>query len=257
MKINCTVLIPTLLNDAGLFYLTDKLCQEQIPTVVVDNQPNPKKQALAKNSNLTYLPQNQNQGFAQAVNLATKQAQTPWLLILNDDIKLCKTQTLTQLLTALINDAEKNKLVAISPILKNKQAGVENYGYFVFPHGKIQLNFDPNNKKIDGLTAACLLIKREVFLKTAGFDKRFFAYLEDVDLFLTLKEQGYQFGVASRLCVIHEHLTTSSKLRRGFKQWHDYKNWILLSLKHPHSFCFNLKYFIERARNLWAVVKNY
>jgi len=34
------------------------------------------------------------------------------------------------------------------------------------------------------LTAACLLVKTEVFKKLGGFDESFFVYLEDVDFFL-------------------------------------------------------------------------
>ncbi len=36
---------------------------------------------------------------------------------------------------------------------------------------------------LDGITAACLLIKTKVFKDLGNFDERFFAYLEDVDFF--------------------------------------------------------------------------
>jgi GT2 family glycosyltransferase len=273
MKQVVTAIIPTMLNDSGLFYLVNKLTQDKILTIIIDNQPNAKKQNLKNNPILTYLPQSKNLGFAAAVNLGAKVAKTDWLLILNDDIELKPKQTFSQLILQLIDYAQQNKLVAVSPVLVNKQARVENYGYRVLPYGKVELNLDPKislfgngtqslsrngkfaNGSIDGLTAACLLIKRDVFLKANGFDEKFFAYLEDIDLFLTLKEQNYAFAVCPKLSIIHNHLTTSSKLRPGFKQKQDLRNWILLSMKHPNLFKLNLLYLIERLRNFSGLIK--
>jgi GT2 family glycosyltransferase len=287
MKQALTAIIPTMLNDLGLFYLVKKLTEDKIPTIIIDNQPNTKKRDLKNNPMLSYLPQNKNLGFAAAVNLGARTAKTDWLLVLNDDIELSKVSfrerrrfsrnetanSFSQLLTALIDYAQQNKLVAVSPVLVNKQARVENYGYRVLPYGKVELNLDPKislfgngtqslsrngkfaNGSIDGLTAACLLIKRDVFLKANGFDEKFFAYLEDIDLFLTLKEQNYAFAVCPKLSIIHNHLTTSSKLRPGFKQKQDLRNWILLSMKHPNLFKLNLLYLIERLRNFSGLIK--
>ena len=268
MSFSITAIIPTMLNDSGLFYLVQKLISEKIPIIIIDNQPNSKKHKLAKNKQITYLPQTKNLGFAAAVNLGVKAATTDWLLILNDDIELSKSslhewpsglswsENFKQLLAALISYAQINKLVAVSPVLANKQDKVENYGYRVLPYGKVELNLYAKDANIDGLTAACLLIRRDIFLKVGGFDKRFFAYLEDVDIFLTLKKQNYKFAIYPKLAVIHSHLSTSSKMHKGFKQKQDFKNWILLSTKHPRYFKFKIQYFLERLRNLNSLIKN-
>jgi len=299
MPNSVTALIPTYSNDTGLSYLVELLSKDKIPTVVIDNRPNENKAQLCTRSNLVYLSQTKNLGFAAAVNLGARAAKTKWLLILNDDIQLSKflspgmgrsrfpgvrnasNENFKQLLATLIAFAKKHHLVAISPVLVNRQGKVENYGYRVLPHGKVELNFDPkislsqvdtislfgngtqslsrNGKftttSIDGLTAACLLIDREVFLKVGGFDERFFAYLEDVDLFLTLKKHHYRFAIHPKLSVIHNHLTTSSQMPRGFKQWHDFKNWLLISKKHFAFFVLDILFLHERLRNIkgWLV----
>lgn len=268
MKSSCTAIIPTMLNDRGLFYLVDKLSHDKIPTVIVDNQPNPKKRQLSKKPSLVYLPQTKNLGFAAAVNLGAEAAKTDWLLILNDDIELSmssfrerrrfsRNANFSSLVAELVNFAQNNKLIAVSPVLVNKQGRVENYGYRVLPHGKVELNLDPKDTNIDGLTAACLLIRRDIFLKLGGFDERFFAYLEDVDLFLTLKEHNYRFAVHPKLSVVHNHLTTSSKLKKGFKQWHDFKNWILLIKRHKNFFSFRLTLIRERVSNFFSFLRSY
>jgi len=273
MKYSVTAIIPTMLNDAGLFYLTDKLGQEKIPTIIIDNQPNPKKQLLAKKTNLVYLPQKNNLGFAAAINLGAKTAKTNWLLILNDDIELPKlsfrecgrlslrewpdglswSDNFKQLLVALTSFAQKYDLTAVSPVLVNKQGKVENYGYRVLPYGKVELNLNLKNKNIDGLTAACLLIRRDIFLKLGGFDERFFAYLEDVEFFLRFKKRGYKMGI-SNIWVIHNHMTTTKSIG-NFKARQDMINWWRLFFKHPDKFRFNLKFIVERLRNLSGYLK--
>lgn len=245
-----TALVPTLSNDCGLLRLVKQLKRLSIPMVIVDNQPNPVKQHLSSDQSIIYLPQTRNTGFAKAINLAATQARTKWLLVLNDDIELLK-------INHLLNFALKNKLAVAAPVLVNKQGRAENYGYRVLPYGKVELNLDPKNKQIDGLTAACLLIQRSVFQKIGGFDERFFAYLEDVDLFLRLKQTNYRFAIDPNSRVTHNYLTTSHNLPKGFKEWHDFKNWILLSNKHHRNFRINLDFLLERLRNLSGLLKQF
>lgn len=278
MKYSVTAIIPTMLNDAGLFYLTDKLGQEKIPTIIIDNQPNKEKSRLAKKTNLVYLPQSKNLGFAAAINLGAKTAKTDWLLILNDDIELPKlslrewpdglsvngrrtlperkfsqSASFKNLVLNMLTFAQKHDLTTVSPVLVNKQGRVENYGYRVLPYGKVELNLNLKNKNIDGLTAACLLIRRDIFLKLGGFDERFFAYLEDVEFFLRFKKRGYKMGI-SNIGVIHNHMTTT-KSRGNFKARQDMINWWRLFFNHPDKFRFNLKFIVERLRNLSGYLK--
>ena len=47
---------------------------------------------------------------------------------------------------------------------------------------------------------------------------------EGLDLFLTLKEPGYEFGVDTEVEVVHDQLSTSKTMRR-FKEKKDLVNW--------------------------------
>jgi GT2 family glycosyltransferase len=275
-----TVIIPTLSNVKGLEYLINYCSNKPYPLVIIDNNPKIKKSIPKNIKNITYLPQSKNLGFAKAVNLAAKKAKTEWLLFLNDDIvfkvksKKLKVKSYKQkkdIIEELIKFAKKNNLDAVSPILINPNGEVENLGYRVLPFGKVELIKSPNfslptttyslqPKNIDGLTAACLLIKRDIFFKAGGFDERFFAYLEDVDLFLTLKEQGKGFAMCPHLFVLHNHMTTGKTL--GWrKNWLDFKNWILVISKHPRHFRLTnpknlLLLLIERIKNFIGIIKS-
>src|SRR3972149_665134 len=230
MKNRLTVIIPTLNNLEGIKYLRRYFRDKDYGLVVVDNS-------------------RKNRGFAGGINYGARNAKTKWLLILNDDIEFKDETTLDK----LVKEAEKRKLDAVSPLLRNPNGKIENYGYRVLPYGKIELFSTSSNNKMDGLTAACLLIKTSVFKKLRGFDERFFAYLEDVDFFLRFKKTGYKMGL-STVTVKHNHLTTA-KTMGNFKARQDMVNWWRLYFKHKEKFTFYCKFLIERLRNISGYIK--
>lgn len=258
MKINLSVIIPTLNNVKGLKYLLNYFKDKPYTVVVIDNKK-------------------KNLGFAGAVNKGAKDVKTKWMLILNDDIefnevykvfKVHKVYKEKNKIEKIIEFAEENNLDAVSPILVNPNGEVENYGYKVLPYGKVELikknntndtNFYANaanyaNRKIDGITAACLLIRTNVFKKLKGFDESFFAYLEDVDFFLRFKKAGYKMAISDNIKVLHNHMTTS-KTMGNFKARQDMINWWRLYFKHKDRFKFNLKFIVERLKNVSGFLK--
>jgi len=236
MKNDLTVIIPTLNNVKGLHYLLKYFKDKPYKVVVVDNRK-------------------KNLGFAGGVNKGAKYIKTKWLLILNDDVEFYDNTSIKR----LIEVAEKRKLDAVSPVLENPKGKVENYGYKLLPIGKIKLVkefsiFNLQFSNIDGLTAACLLIRTSVFKKLKGFDEKFFAYLEDVDFFIRFKKDGYKMGIAVDIEVLHNHMTTT-KTMGNFKARQDMINWWRLYFKHPEKFRFDWKFIIERLRNISGYIK--
>lgn len=256
-----SIAIPTLNNLKGLKKLIFFFKKTNYSVIVIDNQPTDEKKELFNSLNkrqFFYYPQLKNLGFAKAINFALKSIKTEWSVILNDDVEI----TDENLFEKLLNYARENNSIAVSPVLKKANGQIENLGYKVLPIGRIKLITDkPRNNclssTIDGLTAACLLIKTQVFLKSGGFDQRFFAYLEDVDLFLRLKKREEKYGVCFETEVIHNHLTTSSKIK-GFKEFHDFKNWLFVIIKNWDKktlFSYFPQIVVERLRNLSGLIK--
>ncbi len=258
-----SIIIPTLSNTGGLKYLLNYFQQTPYQIIIIDNQPTDEKQSLIKNFQKNYknrlicLPQKKNLGFAGSINLGAKYGVEKWFLILNDDIEFEVPNHKNQkdVLKSLYNFANKNNFDAVSPILVNPDGKFENLGYQVLSYGKIRLIKDLNeNTDFDGITAACLLIKKDVFKKLKGFDESFFAYLEDVDFFLRFKKSGFRMTVAKDLFVFHHHQTTSKKMG-NFKARQDMINWWRLYFKHPDKFQFNLQFVIERLKNISGFIK--
>lgn len=258
-----SIIIPTLNNTNGLKYLLKYFQNFTHQLIIIDNQPTIEKKLLIKNfqklykNKLIYLPQNKNLGFASSINLGAKYSKNNWLLILNDDIEfqIPNFKNQKDILKNLILFAEKNNLQATTPILVNPDGSFENLGYQVLPFGKVKLIKDLNDQtEFDGITAACLLIKKQVFEKLKGFDESFFAYLEDVDFFIRFRKKGYQMAVAKHLFVFHHHQTTS-KIMGNFKARQDMINWWRLYFKHQDKFKFDFQFIKERLKNISGFIK--
>lgn len=254
-KEKVTIIIPTYTNYKGFLELIGQL-SAAYSIVVIDNQPTMEKEKKCANPNILYLPQRRNIGFAPAINSGVRHSKTEWVLILNDDVIIRDIKFAER----LAGFAEKNGYSAVSPVLKDSKGVIENLGYRVMPIGRVELNFRKqkiDQRSIDGLTAACLVIRKKDFEDIGGLDERFFAYLEDVDFFLRMKKRGYTFGVDMDIEVIHDKNTTS--LRMGnFKQKQDLRNWFLVIIKNWDKKTL-LRYFplifIERLRNFSGYVK--
>jgi len=233
MESEISIIIPTLNNVKGIKYLSNYFKDKLYKVIIVDNKE-------------------KNLGFAGGVNRGAKSVKTKWMVILNDDVEFEGDP-----IQELIVEAEKNKLDAVSPILINPNGKVENFGYKILPYGRINLILNTKykilNTDLDGLTAACLLIKTSVFKKLGGFDEKFFAYLEDVDFFLRFKKAGYKMGIAS-IEVLHNHMTTTATMG-NFKARQDMVNWWRLYFKHKEKFIFNLQFILERLRNISRFIK--
>jgi GT2 family glycosyltransferase len=206
---------------------------------------------------LIFINNFRNTGFAKACNDGAKRAQElfdpQYFVFLNDDV-LFTDDWLDKCQKAMV----ENKWIATTPVLVDMKGHIENCGYAVLPYGKVRLIKKVDSKeKIDGITAAALVFEAKKFFELGGFDERFFAYLEDVDLFLRVKKLGLGFGVTKTVSVHHAGQKTSSQMKVK-KTWLDFRNWILLIRKNwsREELVKNFPaIFVERLRNLFGIVK--
>ncbi len=256
-------IIPTLSNKSGLENLIQNINNfySDIPVIVVNNSANKELgtqlHVRGVKNRLVFINQDVNTGFARACNDGAKRAaelfRPKYFVFLNDDTLFTQDWLKKCLLTM-----EKNKWVATTPLLTDLKGRIENVGYTVLPYGKVRLIKNAQNKeKIDGISATALIFQAEQFVQLGGFDERFFAYLEDVDLFLRAKKKGFRFGVTKSASVHHEGQKTSVKMQSK-KAWLDFRNWILLIAKNWSREDL-IKYFpkilLERVRNFSGLIK--
>ncbi|HRN69632.1 MAG TPA: glycosyltransferase family 2 protein [Candidatus Woesebacteria bacterium] len=272
---NISIVIPTWNGKKLLQKIIPGLLQlKSTEIIIVDNGSiDETAEYITQFPEITFITLSSNFGFTKAVNEGVKIAKSDYILILNNDCIITE-QTITTLLQFL----QQHNLVATQPVILKPDNSIENIGYIVdLTKGKAKIitrveelseiykNHHILHQKeyiwkagnMYGLSATCLLIKKDVFITIGMLKESFHSYLEDVDLFIRLNKKGYPYAPCTKVEVIHQHMSTSSKMG-SYKQWHDFTNWIRIILgNYPRTFI--LTYFvpltIERFRNLSGFVK--
>jgi len=172
---------------------------------------------IAENFPEVLLIQNKfNGGFAQGYNEALKELNYTYFLLLNSDIEV--TPNWLQPLLDKIH--EEPHIAGVQPKILSyanqnqfehagASGGFLDRNYYPFCRGRIFELTELDSGQYDGeteifwATGACLLIRSEVFFKAGGFDKHFFAHMEEIDLCWRIKKMGFEFHVVPASVVYH------------------------------------------------------
>ena len=158
-----------------------------------------------------------NQGFAHACNLGANAAASQTLFFLNNDTELTPNW-LPPLREAL--DADKS-LGAVGPLLLYPGSNlVQHLGIAFLPGAQAEHlyeYFPAGHPLIAGqrfpraMTAAALCMRRETFLDAGEFFEGYRNGCEDIDLCLTLAEQGRRFRCVPESVVYHYTSQTAGR----------------------------------------------
>jgi GT2 family glycosyltransferase len=186
----------------------------------------------------------ENLGYAGGYNTALKQIAADYYILLNSDIEVAAGW-----IEPVINLMEGNpKIAACQPkILSYNQpaffeyAGasggyIDKYGY-PFCRGRMFQTLEKDDGQYDDsrqvfwASGACLFVRADIFHKLGGFDERFFAHMEEIDLCWRMNNAGYEVMVCPTSVVFHVGGGTLPK-------------------SNPH------KTFLNFRNNLWMLAKN-
>lgn len=199
--------------------------------IVVDNDSADNCEQIVKKHfiEVKFIQAKNNRGYAAGNNLGIKKAQGKYILIVNPDIAF-----LDKTLEKMYDFMGKNpKIGIIGPKLLNAD-GTLQYSCGNFPDWhlpfyrrtilsktnsgqkwlKNYLMKDWNhneNREVDWLFGACLLIRKEAIEEVGLLDERFFLYLEDTDWCRRFWENGYQVIYFAAAEVIHYHQRSSAE----------------------------------------------
>ena len=204
--------------------------RKYLPTLVQYTDPNVADIVVADNGSedsslqvladefpsVKVLPLGDNYGFAEGYNRAIKQVQTPLVLLLNDDVAVTPNW-LTPLLDHL---AEHKHTAAVQPkILSDRDHTMFEYagacgGYvdkngYPYCRGRIFNTVEKDEGQYDmkrpimWASGACMLVRRELYLKAGGLDKHFFAHMEEIDLCWRLRRMGWRITCVPHSVVYH------------------------------------------------------
>ena len=106
-----------------------------------------------------------------------------------------------------------------------------------------------------------MLIPREAFDKTGGFDSDFFMYSEELDLCHRIRKQGYSIQYTDEVHVIHKHGGSTTDGQWSLRQ--KYVSNLLLYKKKKGAFGYLLYHFLFCLNSfsnffaMWLLDKNY
>ena len=217
----CSIIIPvfnqleyTKQCIAELYKYTPNALYELI--IIDNNSTDGTKEYLSGISEIYKVVRNKdNFGYAKACNQGAKLAVGKFLVFLNND-----TVPTAGWLESLIDCAQSDEEVGI--------VGSK----LLYPDGTIQhagieiingipdhpLRHSPGDapeanvlRELDMVTGACVLIKKEIFAKCRGFDEKYRNGVEDVDLCLKVRNNGYKVIYNPKSTLFHHEGKTAGR----------------------------------------------
>lgn len=226
-------------------YQSTRLTSEKFEIIALDNASTDESVPMLKklekhHPNLHVIESKENTGFSKGNNLASKQAKGTYLLFLNSDIIVHK-KGIDNLLTYLKTHTNTAHFVG-GKLLNQDTSDQASCGpFYTLPvvFGALFLRGDywgltrysPEQiKRVDWVSGACMLTKKEYFEKTGGFDEGIFMYMEEIDLLYRAKKQGYHtyFVPEGRFT----HLGSASSGGKTYPILQVYKGFLYFYKKH-------------------------
>jgi GT2 family glycosyltransferase len=137
---------------------------------------------------------------SSARNYAVEQTDSPWLLFLDDSIEVIEPDWLA----IMAEHVQRTEVGAVGAQLLSPSGAVEHAGIVVGVNNIAQLAFRglPSEqtgvnrqlhmtRNCSAVSSACMLVRREIFQETGGFDEKLSGTLADVDLCLKIRHSGY------------------------------------------------------------------
>lgn len=171
---------------------------------------------LAENyPHIRVVQNDKNYGFAEGYNKALESIENELILLLNSDIEV--TENWLDPLVEVMKDETiagcQPKIASLNEKGKFEHAGASggfiDRNYFPFCRGRIFDHVEDDKgqyndtREIFWASGAALLIRNTLFKEVGGFDSRFFAHMEEIDLCWRIKSRSFRFLVVPESTVYH------------------------------------------------------
>jgi len=233
-------------------------------------------------SEVTVIQNTENYGYTGGYNRVIEQITADYYILLNSDIEVTPGW-----IEPVIELMESDRLVAAAaPKIKafNRKNYFEHAGAaggfidilgYPFCRGRMFYEVEEDKGQYDQTgeifwaSGAALFIRSECWLAVGGFDERFFAHMEEIDLCWRLKNMGYKVMYCAKSTVYHVGGGTLDA-ENPFKTYLNFRNnlWLIqknMSLMRS-TFVIGLRLWLDliallrfmgegKRRDAWAVSK--
>ena len=183
--------------------------------MVVDNGSGDGSLSYLREKSVPNVALPENAGFAAAVNLGVQRTAAAAILVLNADTVL-DPGCLDSLLAALEADTglggvqprilqleEEAVSAETARLYSAGQALTKDGRAYEEGAGEEQRSDHLRPREVFGVCGAACLLRRELFAELGGYDERYFAFYEDVDLNVRARIAGWRFGYVPDAVVWH------------------------------------------------------
>ncbi len=190
----------------------------EVELLVVDNGSTDGTVELLERQAIPHLALSRNVGFARAVNLGVARTSSSLVMVLNADT-LLEPDCLERLAATLEPDPA---LGGAQPLILQLERGTrrapDDPGALVYSLGQA-LTADGRGREeaaglrleavsrvrreIFGVCGAACLMRRELLVELGGYEERYFAFCEDVDLNVRARAGGWRFELDPSAVVWH------------------------------------------------------
>ena len=157
-----------------------------------------------------------NGGFATGYNLALRQIEAEYYVLLNSDIEVTPhwIEPVVELMDADPKIAAcQPKILSYYEKEKFEYAGasggfIDKYGY-PFCRGRVFQHLEEDHGQYDDVTevfwatGACMFVRADLYLQHGGLDDTFFAHMEEIDFCWRMKNLGYKVYCCPQSKVYH------------------------------------------------------
>ncbi len=231
----------TTLNE---FYLDQS--KYQLKTIVVDNGSTDGSQEMIKDefSWVKLIETGENLGFAGGNNLALKQVEARYAMLLNSDLEFTDESNLDILIEYLDQYPEAGVITPRTHFVNGQLDPACHRGeptiwasltYFLkleklFPHSKLLAQYHQGYKDLDSIhtidacSGATMMVRTSAMEEIGYLDERFFMYAEDLDWCKRFREAGYQVVFHPEVEIIHHKYksgikSTSKKIAKNTNRY--------------------------------------
>jgi GT2 family glycosyltransferase len=217
-----TVIVPT--KDAPdhlarcLGSIFDRSTYPNFGVLLVDNgTTDPEARRVFDRYPVDVLPFDGPFNFSCVNNVGVERADGDFVVFLNNDTDV---QT-PEWLEAMVGLAELEGVGAVGPLLLYPNGTVQHAGVVLGLRGTadhIMRRFPSTSdgyagslsctREVSAVTAACMLVRRELFLELGAFDEHFATHYQDVDLCLRIRRSGRRILYTPRAVLRHHESAT-------------------------------------------------
>ena len=192
--------------------------EEMINISVIDNASTDASVAYIQDwhPEVQILELPQNYGFAEGYNRGMEYVDATYTVILNSDVNVS-----TNWLDPILKRMDENpnlaivqpKILSLEEKSKFEYAGacggyLDNLGYpycrgRIFDHVEEDVQQYQSIENIDWATGAAMVVRTDIFKALGGFDKDYFAHMEEIDFCARVRAAGYNIEVMPKSNIYH------------------------------------------------------